>query len=184
MLDAHLASRARRVHELVAADDDARRARRAGAARVEEHQIARLQVRLADGRGSARNCSATVRGTRDPVSARTRTRRSRCSRTRTGRCRRCGRAPRAEPVRFPRPRQARLAPARDPAAGAGAWWEGAPGDGNGRGTALDEAQRGGSWRKPGRRGSGCHSGACGCPKYRPSTRRTDKSGGRCRPKPL
>jgi len=48
MLDAHLASRARSVHELVSAHEDPD-VRGGSAARFEEHQIARLEVLLADG---------------------------------------------------------------------------------------------------------------------------------------
>ena len=48
MLDANLASRARSVHELVSAHEDPD-VRGGSAARFEEHEIARLQVLLADG---------------------------------------------------------------------------------------------------------------------------------------
>ena len=68
-LDAHDALRARRVDELVVADDDAdvRRAARGG---LEEHQVARLRSRGLIFLPSP-NCSSTERGSAMPLRAKT-----------------------------------------------------------------------------------------------------------------
>ncbi len=180
-LDPHLASRARSVHELVSADDDARRARRV------RRSFRRTPGRRAAGPSRGRSARLELLRHRarhaDPVSARRHTKRSRCNRSRRDRCRHCDRASREEPARFPRPRQARPGPARDPAPEPARGGKGRPGTGTGGAR---------HWT----RRSGRHSAqtrtirkrmpfrAMWMSEVSASTRRTDKSGGTRLSKPL